>query len=256
MAPPGLVEHEVPGPRRDEPHGRSRWDRIRPGRSLLLFPLAVAGGLALLIGAFATASQLFTEEKGTWREVAGAAAGNFVIAFVVALLVSALLRNAGQASPSTGPRSGADIPPPRRGARRPAPMDHVQLRRPVMRGIVKGGVLGALPGLLLCVVPLLLADVDLISGDQAQIGFVGLPILIIGTLLGTSTAASDTGCAGAVLLGNAAGFVVGLGVGLLIDVGLRAAGVGLFGVWLFLTPLGMIAGSVFACHHVQPTSAR
>ena len=115
---------------------------------------------------------------------------------------------------------------------------------PMMRRVALGGVLGGLPGLLIAVVPLLLHEFGVISSDQSQIGFVGVPLLIIGTLVGTLTAASDSGCTGTVMLGAVAGFVVAV----LINAGLSVVGAMLGPIFLFLTPLGMIAGALLGTY--------
>lgn len=113
-----------------------------------------------------------------------------------------------------------------------------------MRRVAIGGVLGGLPGLLIALVPLLLHGFGVISSDQSQIGFVGVPLLIIGTLVGTLTAASDSGCTGTVLLGAVAGFVAAI----LISTGLSAVGATLGPIFLFLTPLCMIAGALLGTY--------
>lgn len=105
-----------------------------------------------------------------------------------------------------------------------------------------GGVVGGLPGTLLALVPPVLAGLGVITGDQSQIGFVGLPLLVVGIAVGTATAASDSGCVGPVLLGVAAGFLAGLAV----TATLAAVAVGLPGV--LAVPTGMIAGAVVGAH--------
>jgi hypothetical protein len=113
-----------------------------------------------------------------------------------------------------------------------------------MRRVFRYGAIGALPGLLVGLVPLLLHEVGVITSDQSQIGFIGVPLLFIGVFVGTLAGASDTGYGGKVMLGVAAGFVVGLGGGLLIDAALTAAGATVAGLWLLLAPAAMIAGGV------------
>jgi hypothetical protein len=107
--------------------------------------------------------------------------------------------------------------------------------------VVRYATIGALPGLLLAVVPLLLHGVGAISSDQSQIGFLGLPVLVVGTVVGAVTAAAGAGSSGAALLGGGAGFVIGTIAGVLV-----ATATGLPGVWLFTTTLGMIAGAALA----------
>jgi hypothetical protein len=243
-------------------HRPSLVNRIRPGRSLLLFPAIVAGGWALLVAVFASASQLLSpaDEGGAWGDVLGAVGGNFAIAFVVAFAVSVFVRAMSRRGTSPTGGSVDKGPPAPMGAEpSPRPQHHIRSSDRVALRVAKGGALGALPGLLTVVVPLLLADLDVISADQSQIGFIGVPLLIIGTLAGTATAASYSGCAGAVLLGDGAGFIIGLVAGVLIDSALRAADVEMVGIWLILTPLGMVAGAVVAVHlrlHPSDTTAR
>ena len=111
MQPPGMIKHDESGT--GQTSRASRWGRIRPGRSLLLFPAIVAAGWALLIGVFASASQLFgpEEDRGTWGEVVGAVVGNFVMVFVLALVVSAIVRVAGNRGTSATPQP-VDWSPP------------------------------------------------------------------------------------------------------------------------------------------------
>jgi hypothetical protein len=111
MPPPGMNEHDEPGT--GQTSRASRWSRIRPGRSLLLFPAIVAAGWALLIGVFASASQMFgpEEDRGTWGDVVGAVVGNFVMALVLALVVSAIVRVAGNSETSATPQP-VDWSPP------------------------------------------------------------------------------------------------------------------------------------------------
>jgi len=243
MQPPGMIEHDEPGT--DQTGRASRWTQMRPGRSLLLFPAIVAAGWALLIGVFASASQLFgpEEDQGSWSEVLGAVVGNFVMAFVLALVVSAIVRVAGVREASGSPPPVDWGPPTPSGASRPAPTTH-RPHKPMMRRVALGGVLGGLPGLLIAVVPLLLHEFGVISSDQSQVGFVGVPLLIIGMLVGTFTAASGSGCTGTVMLGAVAGFVVAV----LINAGLSAVGAMLGPIFLFLTPLGMIAGALLGTY--------
>ena len=108
-----------------------------------------------------------------------------------------------------------------------------------MRRVLLGGVIGALPGLLIALVPLVLASFDVITSDQSQIGFVGVPLIFFGVLVGTSIGARGSAHPGMVMLGVGIGFVVGLAGGIAINV---ATAVPL--VWLFLAPAAMIAGGV------------
>jgi len=106
----------------------------------------------------------------------------------------------------------------------------------VLGRVVTGGVLGGLPGLLLIAVPVLLAALDLISADQSQIGFLGVPLMIVGIFIGAVLGAGRE-CSVAVIVGVGAGLVLGLMVG-----GVLAANGVLPGLWLVIVPSGMIGG--------------
>ena len=243
MQPPGMTENDERGTVRTR--RASRWSRVRPGRSLLMFPAVVAAGWVVLVGVLASASQLVgpEEDRGTWGGVIGAVIGNFVIAFVLALVVSAMVRLAGVSETGATPRPVDRRPPTPPGGSQPATAPHPPDGQ-MMRRVAIGGVLGGLPGLLIALVPLLLHGFGFISSDQSQIGFVGVPLLIIGTIVGTLTAASDSRCRGAALLGVGAGFVVGV----LVNAGLGAARAGTGAIFLFLVPLGMIVGALLGTY--------
>lgn len=121
-------------------------------------------------------------------------------------------------------------------------------RHDAMRRIAIGGVLGAVPGLLFALVPLWLHGFGVISADESQIGFAGVPLLIIGTLIGILSGAAGAGSMAAVVLGIVAGFIAGVAAGVQINAGLQAVGLGLPGISLFLAPLGMIGGAVLAAY--------
>ena len=106
-----------------------------------------------------------------------------------------------------------------------------------MRKVFLGGVIGAIPGLVVALVPLLLHGLGIISADQSQIGFIGVPLLFVGVLVGTMRGAAAVGHSGRVVIGVAIGFAVGLTVGLLIATLMPV-------VWLVTTPAAMIAGGV------------
>ena len=219
MGTPGLIGHDQ---RNGGSHRSSRLDRVRPGESLIAFPVMAAGAWTLLVTVFAALSRVFgpDDERGTWGEVAGAALGNFVMVFGLTFAVSLVLRFAGHGRTAT-----------RRSAT-------TQSRR-----VARGAVIGALPGLAIAVVPLLLHQFGAISSDQSQIGFVGLPILIVGTLVGAVVAAPGSEGTAVAVLGGIAGFAVGLAAGASV-----AVVTGVPGVWLALVPLGMIIGATFATY--------
>jgi len=118
-----------------------------------------------------------------------------------------------------------------------------------MRRVLLGGMIGALPGLLLALVPLVLASLDLISSDQSLIGFIGVPQILLGVLAGTSIGARGSTHPGKAMLGVGIGFVVGLAGGIALNV---ATAVPL--LWLFLTPAQTIAGGVPGARQAEHTS--
>ena len=59
--------------------------------------------------------------------------------------------------------------------------------------VLTGALLGALPGMLLLGVPLLLSETGLITADQSQVGFLGLPLVLLGMIVGTVIGAAVPG---------------------------------------------------------------
>lgn len=59
--------------------------------------------------------------------------------------------------------------------------------------VLAGGLIGMLPGVLVMTVPLLLSEMGLITGDQSQVGFLGLPLTPLGLLVGVFIGAASTG---------------------------------------------------------------
>lgn len=111
-----------------------------------------------------------------------------------------------------------------------------------MRKVAISAAVGGLPGMLIILVPLLLHQLGIITADQSQIGFIGVPLLFLGVFVGAVGGASESGQVGRVMLGVAVGFVAGLGVGVLIDQALIPAGSEIAGTWLLLAPAAMIGG--------------
>ena len=108
-----------------------------------------------------------------------------------------------------------------------------------MRKVLLGGTIGAIPGLLIAFVPLLLHDAGVLSSDQSQIGFIGVPILFVGVLVGTLHGAGEPARARKVALGVAAGLVGGMAIGLLATAVFA-------GLWLLTGPAAMIVGGSLA----------
>jgi hypothetical protein len=239
MGTPQLIGHDG---HHGGTHRSSRLDRVRPGESLIAFPAMAAGAWTLLVAVFASVSRVFGPEgeRGTWGEVVGAALGNFVIVFGLTFAVSLVLRFAGHGRTGTPERPADWGPPaPPDSGERIGPTGSHRSTQP--RRVARGAAFGALPGLAIAVVPLLLHQFGVISSDQSQIGFIGLPILIVGTLVGTVVATSGSEGAAVAVLGCVAGFAVGLAVGASV-----AVATGVPGVWLALVPLGMMIGATFA----------
>jgi hypothetical protein len=118
-----------------------------------------------------------------------------------------------------------------------------------MRRVFLGGLIGALPGLLIALVPLALTSLDVITSDQSQIGFIGVPLILLGALVGTSIGARGSTHPGKVMLGVGIGFVVGLAGGIALNL---TTPVPLAG--LFLVPAAMISGGVLGAWRDEHTN--
>lgn len=118
-----------------------------------------------------------------------------------------------------------------------------------MRRVLLGGIIGALPGLLIALVPPVVESLDVITSDQTQIGFMGVPLIFFGVLVGTLIGARGSTHPGKVMLGVGIGFVVGLLGGIAVN---TATSVPL--LWLFLTPAAMIAGGVLGAQQDEHTT--
>ena len=121
-----------------------------------------------------------------------------------------------------------------------------------MRRVLIGGLLGAAPGALLLGVVGILHATDVITSDQSQIGFAGIPLLFFGLLIGLLAGAAAAGNTSSVLAWMGIGFVVGIAVSVAFSQ-LLAAG------WLVVVPLLMLGGGVLGAwrheHHAPPRSA-
>lgn len=115
-----------------------------------------------------------------------------------------------------------------------------------MRRVALGGVAGGLPGVLIVFVPLLLHGAGLITSDQSQVGFIGIPVAFTGAFIGGLGGAAGTPLAGRVALGLILGLGGGIAGGVGLTLVLRSAGVSVPGLWLFLALPAMIAGGVIA----------
>ena len=110
-----------------------------------------------------------------------------------------------------------------------------------MRRVLLGGIAGAVPGLVVALVPLVLASLDVITSDESQIGFIGVPLIFIGVFFGTWVGARSSSHPGKVMLGVGIGFLVGVVGGIVIS-GVASTGP----LWLVLAPAAMILGGALA----------
>ena len=118
-----------------------------------------------------------------------------------------------------------------------------------MRRVFLGGLIGALPGLLVALVPLVLASLDVITSDESQIGFIGVPLVFVGAVVGTLIGARGSSHPGKVMLGVGIGFVVGLAGGIALNL---TTSVPL--AWLFLVPAATIGGGVLGAWRDEHTN--
>lgn len=120
-----------------------------------------------------------------------------------------------------------------------------------MRRVLKGGLLGALPGVLIVGVFGTLYATGVITADQSQGGFIGIPLLFFGLLIGLIAGASAAECTSSVLLWMGIGFVIGVASSV-------ALGRFLVVSWLLLVPLFMLGGGVLGAwrheHRASPSS--
>ena len=106
-----------------------------------------------------------------------------------------------------------------------------------MRRVLKGGLLGAAPGALLIAVVAILHATEVITSDQSQIGFLGVPLLFFGLLIGMLGAAAAERSTPAVLAWMGIGLVAGIAFG-------AALTQVIVGGWLILVPLFIFGGGV------------
>ena len=72
-----------------------------------------------------------------------------------------------------------------------ATVDTTSLPKPRRVGaVLAGAAFGVLPGVLIIAVPVLLHSLDVITSDQSQIAFIGMPIGFIGLLVGAAIGAT------------------------------------------------------------------
>jgi hypothetical protein len=92
MRPPGIDERRDNNVARHS--SRSRWDAIRPGRSVWRFSAIVATGWAIIVAALASAARVLAPdgEEPSWGEVVAATTFNFVLVFVGVAAASLIVR--------------------------------------------------------------------------------------------------------------------------------------------------------------------
>lgn len=101
-----------------------------------------------------------------------------------------------------------------------------------------------MPGASIILVAMALHGLDVISADQSQIGFVGVPVLLVGTFVGLAHGAGEQSTAA--MVGAGAGFVVGLAAGVALATLLGSLGFVVGGLWLVSTPVAMALGALVA----------
>jgi hypothetical protein len=120
-----------------------------------------------------------------------------------------------------------------------------------MRRVLLGGIAGAVPGLLIASVPLVLNSLDVITSDESQIGFIGVPLIFIGVFVGTGIGARSSEHPGRVILGVGIGFLVGVVGGIVIG-GVASTGP----LWLVVVPAAMVLGGALAARGDQDDDSR
>jgi hypothetical protein len=123
-----------------------------------------------------------------------------------------------------------------------------------MRRVLLCVVVGALPGMLIGFEVLVSASLDVITSDQSQIGFIGVPPILFGMIAGTLDGGSGTPYLGRLTIGMGIGFVLGIGGGIAVDSALQAIGSTVGGTLLFVTPAAIIAGGVLGAWHGEHTN--
>ncbi len=122
-----------------------------------------------------------------------------------------------------------------------------------MRRVLTSGLLGALPGALIIGASAILLSTGVITSDQSQFGFMGVPLLFFGLLIGMLI--------GAAASGSSLGVGVGMGCGLVVGVAMGPAFGPMFpGAWLLLGPMAILAGGAAGAwrhdHRTPPPAAQ
>ena len=95
----------------------------------------------------------------------------------------------------------------------------------------------------------ILHSLGAITSDQSQIGFLGVPVLFFGLLIGM--------LAGAAAAGNTSAVLAWMGIGLIGGIALGAALTPVMpGSWLIAVPLLILGGGVFGAWRHEHNSPR
>jgi hypothetical protein len=84
-----------------------------------------------------------------------------------------------------------------------------------------------------------LLSLDLITADQSQAAFLGVPVLFVGVVVGLLVGASAAGVVGGALAGMCVGFAFGVAA----SVALASVLIGV-PFFLFIAPFGMLVGGI------------
>jgi hypothetical protein len=123
-----------------------------------------------------------------------------------------------------------------------------------MRRVLIGGLIGAVPGLLLMAVAIG-TEMWVETGGGLGIGIMGLMLVWLGIFVGASVGAAKTDFSRSVKRGAGIGFLVGF-VGAFVT---SSTGLGIGISWLVLTPIAMIVGGLIGAwrgehRHVSGTA--
>lgn len=148
--------------------------------------------LFVVVGALAT-SLCFARGHRT-AGLVGAVAGGVVLVAWVVVVGGSLLDSTPAVVATAMSYAGVmtvialALRTPRTDTGTPRAGSHERLAR-----VLTGALLGSLPGVLLLGVPVLLSEMGVITADQPQVGFLGLPLVPLGLLVGTALGAALPG---------------------------------------------------------------
>lgn len=113
-----------------------------------------------------------------------------------------------------------------------------------MRRVIRYGLIGIAPGALVIVTAVVLHTLGVITADESQIGFIGIPVMFLGLLAGVLSAAMVEELVGGVMAGMGLGVVAGIVLGAALVSVLPAA-------WLVTAPCGILGGAVFGARRAE-----